>query len=176
MANYKYLGIVIDDKLAWHPHIDSLVKKLNTRMYCLRKLNYFHANANILALFYDSVVSSIWKYCLICWGGNAARGDTDRINRVVNGAAKIIGLAQQSLEDAYADLLFKTLSGIKEDTHHPLHNRLASHLIPRSGRMRLPAAVTNRYLCSFIPQAIKCHNSHHRRSNSVVVIDNNKIF
>ncbi len=94
VVNYKYLGIVIDDKLAWHPHIDFLVKKLNTRMYCLRKLNYFHVNANILAMFYDSVVSSIWKYCLICWGGNAARGDTDRINRVVNGAAKIIGLAQ----------------------------------------------------------------------------------
>ena len=35
---YKYLGIVMDDKLSWHPHVDFLVKRLNVRMYCLRKL------------------------------------------------------------------------------------------------------------------------------------------
>ena len=39
VSSYKYLGIVIDDKLSWHVYIDSLIKRLNTRMYSLRKLN-----------------------------------------------------------------------------------------------------------------------------------------
>ena len=69
MSSYKYIGIVIDDRLAWHTFIDSLIKKLNSRMFCLRKLNFFKVDAKILALFYDSVVESVWRYCLfICLG------------------------------------------------------------------------------------------------------------
>ncbi len=56
---YKYLGIVMDDKLSWHPHVDFLVKRLSVRMYYLRKRNYFNVNPRILFLFYDSVVASI---------------------------------------------------------------------------------------------------------------------
>ena len=80
VSSYKYLGIVIDDKLSWHVYIDSLIKRLNTRMYCLRKLNFFKVDVKILALFYDSVVESVWRYCLLCWGGNASKGIGNRWN------------------------------------------------------------------------------------------------
>ena len=36
---YKYLGIVLNNKLSWGDHVDFIVKRLNSRMYCLRKLN-----------------------------------------------------------------------------------------------------------------------------------------
>ena len=74
MSSYKYLGIMIDDRLAWHDHIDYLIKRLNVRMYCFRKLNYFHVDKRILALFYESVVASVWRYCLLCWGGTLVKG------------------------------------------------------------------------------------------------------
>ena len=54
VSSYKYLGIMIDDKLAWHDHIDYLIRRLNVRMYCFRKLNCFHVAKRILALFYKS--------------------------------------------------------------------------------------------------------------------------
>ena len=84
VSSYKYLGIVIDDRLTWHTNIDFLIKRLNIRMYCFRKLNYFNVDARILAAFYDSVIASVWRYCLVCWGGNVVQGDKDKISRIVN--------------------------------------------------------------------------------------------
>ncbi len=39
---YKYLGVIFDNELGWCKHVDSIVEKLNSRMFCLRKLNSFH--------------------------------------------------------------------------------------------------------------------------------------
>ena len=42
VESYKYVVIVLNNKLSWGDHVDFIVKKLNSRMYCLRKLNSFH--------------------------------------------------------------------------------------------------------------------------------------
>ena len=55
VSSYKYLGIMMDNKLAWHDHINYLTKRLNVRMYCFRKLNYFHVDKRFLAMFYMSI-------------------------------------------------------------------------------------------------------------------------
>ena len=34
---YKYLGIVNDPKLKWNENTESMMKRINPRMYCLRK-------------------------------------------------------------------------------------------------------------------------------------------
>ena len=38
---YKYLGVVFDSKLNWKKNMNSALKKVNMRMYCLRKLRSF---------------------------------------------------------------------------------------------------------------------------------------
>ena len=63
---YKYLGIVLNNKLSWGDHVDFIVKKLNSHMYCLRKLNSFHITPDILNVFYTSTIVSVWRYCLVC--------------------------------------------------------------------------------------------------------------
>ena len=35
---YKHLGVVFDNKLNWKKNINSVLKKVNSRMYCMRKL------------------------------------------------------------------------------------------------------------------------------------------
>ena len=154
---------MIDDKLAWHDHIDYLIKRLNVKMYCFRKLNYFHVDKRILALFYESVVASVWRYCLLCWGGNVSQGGRDKITRIVNQAGRMIGEPRQNLEDVYADLLITKLTNVMDDASHPLHDLLAGQLISRSGRMRLPSVVTGRYFSSFVPQAIRIHIANFQR-------------
>ena len=67
---YKYLGVVFDDKLEWHSHADKITKKMNQRLYFLRKLNSFNVNITILNLFSNSCILSILKFCLCAWGGN----------------------------------------------------------------------------------------------------------
>lgn len=44
---YKFLGVVIDNRLSWHDHLDELLKRLNTRMHCFRLLYKFHVNIEI---------------------------------------------------------------------------------------------------------------------------------
>ena len=58
----------------------------------------------------------------------------------------------------YEQELGMSLSKIIKDGNHPLCALLNAQIIPRSGRMRLPLAVTSRHSSSFIPQVIRLHN------------------
>ena len=45
---YKYLSVVFDSKLNWKDIINSVrLKKVNSRMYCMRKLRSFGVNSDI---------------------------------------------------------------------------------------------------------------------------------
>ena len=38
MSHYKYLGVIIDDRLQWSDHVKITKAKINKKMYFLRKL------------------------------------------------------------------------------------------------------------------------------------------
>ena len=65
--NYKYLGCIIDSNLKWDDHVLNQVKKVNKRMYHLNFLKKFNVDCNIVALFYNSVISSVISYGMSCW-------------------------------------------------------------------------------------------------------------
>ena len=48
----KYLGVVFDSKLNWKENINSVLKKVNSRMYCMRKLRSFGVNSDMLVIFF----------------------------------------------------------------------------------------------------------------------------
>ena len=161
VETYKYLGIVLNNKLSWGDHVDLIVKKLNSRMYCLRKLNSFHITPEILNVFYTSTIVSVWRYCLVCWGGNVSKREKRRIDSIVRKAERVIGASQPSVDSVYLDLVGGKLEMVWSDTSHPLYGQLRSQLIPRgSGRLGLPYAGTNRHPASFIPKAIKMFNDN----------------
>ena len=56
---YKYLGFTVDDKLNWHEHCNELIKKINKRIYFLRKLQSFKLNNEVLYTFYCSILGSV---------------------------------------------------------------------------------------------------------------------
>ena len=62
VSTYEYLGITVDSLLSWHFQIDTMLKKLHSRMYCLRKLRSFGVRQEILSSFYSAVISSVWSY------------------------------------------------------------------------------------------------------------------
>ena len=43
---YKCLGVVFDSKLSWKENNNSVLKKVNSRMYCMRKLRSFGVNSD----------------------------------------------------------------------------------------------------------------------------------
>ena len=67
--SYKYLGIVLDEKLSWKENTDYKCKRVQSRMYCLRKLRSFDVQQDLLQIFYTSIVT----FGLKCWGGNITK-------------------------------------------------------------------------------------------------------
>ena len=74
---YKYVGVVFDNKLNWK-EINSVLKKVNSRMYCMRKLRSFGVNSNMLVTFYNTFICSIIMFGSVCWGGNISKLDRGR--------------------------------------------------------------------------------------------------
>ena len=105
-------------------------------------------------------------FCNIIWfhgGGNAKKEDTDRIEVVIRHASRVIGESQPTLASSYQKLLGAKLDKIMLDDDHPLRGPLDNAVIPRSRRMRLPLAKTNRHPSSFIPQCMKRYNLYFKR-------------
>ena len=159
---YKYLGLVIDNRLKFDAHVDSVVKKLNSRIYCLHKLDSFGVRNEILKTFYESIILSSWSYCILGWGGNVTQCDKNRIDVKIRRCNRVIGSEQKSVDLFYHWRLGARYAVVLGDKSHPLHGVLVNFL-NESGRMRLPIAETNRHKNSFIPRAIKFHNCSIKR-------------
>lgn len=160
---YKYLGIVVNNKLDWSSHIDYLMDKLSPRLYCLRKLNSFNVNSKILSTFYQSVIQSVFSYCIACWGGYVFEHDRRKIDSVIGKGTKVTGLCCQSMDSVYDSRVRRRFEIVLGDTSHPLHGEFSERIISRSGRLRTPTVSTNRYKLSFVPRAIALFNDSFKR-------------
>ena len=83
----KYLGVYIDDRLKFQPHIDHLERKL--AQYCgisYRLRNHF--NYNTARKFYYSCVYSTFTYCLSVWGGVSQC--TSRCERIIKLQKRVV--------------------------------------------------------------------------------------
>ena len=79
----KYSGIVFDRKLNWKENINSVLKKVNLRMYCTRKLRSFGVNSDMLVTFYNAVICSSIMFGSVCWDGNISKLDGGRQEKIV---------------------------------------------------------------------------------------------
>ena len=58
VEDYKYLGVVIGNRLDWKSNTEAVYKKGMSRLYFLRKLRSFNVCSKMLEIFYQSVVAS----------------------------------------------------------------------------------------------------------------------
>ena len=89
---YKYLGF-FDNKLNWKENINPVLEKVNSRMYCLRKLRSFGVNSDMLVTFYNPVICSSITFGSICRGGNGSKLDRGRLEKIVKKASHVCGKA-----------------------------------------------------------------------------------
>ena len=98
VETYKYLGVVFDSKLNWKENINSVLKKVNTRMYCLRKLRPFGVNSGMLVTSHNAVICSIIVYGSVCLGGNISKFDRGRLEKIVKKAGHVVGTPLDSFK------------------------------------------------------------------------------
>ena len=63
VSEIKYLGIMLDDKLTWKPHIKQLCTKLGRESWAILKLRNY-VNLSALKAVYYSFVPSHLQYCI----------------------------------------------------------------------------------------------------------------
>ena len=156
VTEYKYLGVVLDDKLKWDKWTDSIYKKGQQRIYFLKKLASFNVNHTMLKVFYNSFVESVLTFGLICWFGNASETQKNTLRKIVSIASKVLGMNLNSLSDIYKARSIEKAKKIISDPRHHLNS--AFELLPLDWRLRLPFYEKNWCKFSFVPKSIKFLN------------------
>lgn len=160
---YKYLGVTLNNTLTWTDNTDMTLKKVNPRLYCLRKLNSFGVCQELLQLFYSSSIMSILSFGIVSWGNGIAQSDRERLDRITRKAGRVVGRSQDDIQTITNKRVQKKLSCILKDDTHPLRPDFENTRIARSGRFRLPLLRTERFKRSFFPCAITHFNQHFHR-------------
>ena len=130
---YRYLGLVIGNNRVWHENTDEIIKKVHSRLFCLRKLRSFRVREDILQVFFLSTISSVLTHGCVCWGGNASKQDGNRLEKIIRKAGGVIDRQRETFDSVYHGRLLKILS----DDTHPMRPEFDSRLIDRSGRLRV---------------------------------------
>lgn len=63
----KFLGVIIDHKLSWKPHITHVLSKMSRTIAILHKIKYF-LNKFTLYILYCSLLVPYMTYCIEIWG------------------------------------------------------------------------------------------------------------
>ena len=136
-------------------NINSVLKKVNSRMYCTRKLRSYGVNADMLVTFYNAVICSIITFGSVCWGGNISKLDRGRLEKIVKKkAGHVVGKPLDSFKTLNEKRLYRKLTQIFNDPTHPMRHYFDSRRSNRIGRFLLPRTNTNRYKASFLPSAL----------------------
>ena len=102
-TNVKYLGIILDDKLSWTSHINSLASKLSKANGIISKLRHFLPQDTLLSIYYAFFFSHA-TYALSVWGQSLPAN-----SRIITLQKTAIRLITFSNFRAHSKPLFKTL-------------------------------------------------------------------
>ncbi len=91
VESFRFLATTISQDLKWDIHIDSIVKKVQQRLYFLRQLRKFNLPQELLKQFYSSIIESVLCMSITVWFSSATKSDLRRLQRVVRTAERIIG-------------------------------------------------------------------------------------
>lgn len=64
----KYLGVMVDQRLSWHPHLELTMSRVRKLIWVFKTLRHV-MDADILNKAYTALAQSIITYCIPVWGG-----------------------------------------------------------------------------------------------------------
>jgi len=94
----KFLGIVLDDKLTFKAHVNSVCSKLSRARGIMYRISPFISHDIILKLYY-SIFYPYITYCIPVWG-NASAECVNRVSSLQKRAIKLLTY-QRSLNEVY---------------------------------------------------------------------------
>ena len=114
-STIRLLGVTLDSKLSFKPHVLKLVKDNSNAIYALRKIRCHLSRSDALRV-YTSMIRSRLEYCsivLFCSGLVSVVEDLEKCQhravRCIYGVARNSRSAEFSITNALADLRLPTL-------------------------------------------------------------------
>ena len=96
---YKYLGVVLDDKLEWTANTEAVYKKGLSWLYFLKRLRSFNLCNRMLQMFYQSVVVSTIFFAVL----------SNTLNKLIKKAGSVVGFKLVTLEEVAEDRMLAKL-------------------------------------------------------------------
>jgi len=137
VQSYKYLGVVLDNKLEWSANIEAVYRRGQSRLVFLRQLRSFNVCSDMLCMFYHTVIESALFYAVVCWGSGTTDKNCRRLAKVVNMASSMIGRELNPRRTVVEQQMRRKLHSVMVNKKHPVHGILAGQR--SSCSERLPA-------------------------------------
>ena len=148
--SFKYLGVILDEKLSFTKHVTAVQKKSQQRLHVLRKLRAFYVDPLLLLLrLYRSIIEPLITYCSICYNPALSVKNRNRLLKMSHVSAKIIGLPTPMLSEIIDHAILKKARAVATESDHPLSTFF--HVLPSQRRYRCIRCKTSRYSRSFVP-------------------------
>ena len=92
VTEFRFLGVILDDKLSWKPQIEHVKKKLTKSIFIMNKVKEV-LNYEAMRTLYSALISPYLSYCLEMWG-NAYKVNLNPIITLQKKALRIVHKAQ----------------------------------------------------------------------------------
>ena len=104
VKDFNFLGLTINEKLSWKPHVGKIANKISKYSGVLCRLKHF-LPVHILRMIYCSIIQSNLIFSLLAWGYDCVR--------LIRLQKKIMHIICSSNYNAHTEPLFKTLKLLK---------------------------------------------------------------
>lgn len=166
LSSVKFLGVIIDSKLSWEPHIKYVSVKLSRVVYLLRNLKN-HVPLNYVRSAYFAFFQSVITYGLLLWGNSRHIQNIlilqKKVIRIITGSEKLahckplfIDLKVLTVVNLYIyTVLLYTKNNLSE---HPLRQDVHTHNTRNNRNMDIPFCRLSKSLNSYEVVGMKMFN------------------
>ena len=130
-SDVKYLGIILDKRLTWGPHLKAKRKKLNSRLHILRPILKSKMSIHTKNIVYKSLIRPVWAYAIQIWGC-AKPSQLRTIQAFQSIALRLVTSAPWyiSNDTLHNDLKIETIRQLATKHYSKFHSKLSTHHNP----------------------------------------------
>ena len=144
--NVRLLGVIFDEHLKFHSHVDHIIDKTKHSLHGLIKLRKAGVRSHSLILFYKARILSVLSYAAPCWFPHTSQNDKDKLERFQKLCTRIMIPYEEEYEERlsllkleeltiHLDILcFRYIAKVKEHENHPCKTFLEARNHPSINR------------------------------------------
>ena len=155
---YKYLGVIIDDKLNFREHIMYICSKARKKIFCIYIMNNLRTNSRIKTLAYKSLVESTILYGLHIIWRNLTK-EQKKMAMWCEKRCKKMGIQLKTGMEQTIDLKMKNNAKKWMENKMDVIIHKEYRWLKHMRRLSFPYCRTKRYKNSFVPASIELINS-----------------